>query len=70
MRTMMPIHMNSKQGLELYSYLKQFLNLPDNCIEVVITLKQNDLVSVCCKYYPSRGINEPYIKTFDLFPAE
>jgi hypothetical protein len=70
MHTMMPIHMNSKQGLELYAYLKGVLSLPDNCIEVTITLKQNDLISVCCTYYPSRSSDEPCIKTFDLFPAE
>ena len=70
MRTMMPIHMNSQTGIELYNYLKKVLSLPDNCVEVSITLKQNDLVSVTCKYYPSKDTHEPTCKTFDLFPTE
>ncbi len=62
--------MNSRQGLELYAYLKHVLSFPDNCVEVNVTLKQNDLVSVSCKYYPSKDSNEPDTKTYDLFPSE
>lgn len=70
MHTMMPIHMNSKVGGELYAHLKKVLSFPDNCVEVNITLRQNDLISVTCIYYPSKETNEPTCKTFDLFPAE
>lgn len=54
MKTTMPIHMNSADGIEVLEFLKRKLDLPDNCIEVHVTLKANDLIQVDCKYYPSR----------------
>ena len=59
--------MNSQKGLELYSYLKNALGLPDNCVEVNIQLKQDELVLVSCRYYPSNA-HEPVSQTIDMFP--
>jgi hypothetical protein len=70
MRTMTPIHMNSKKGLEVYNYLKDALSFPDNCTEVTVTLKHNDIIQVFCVYYP-RGPNcEPVSETFSVFPSQ
>lgn len=62
--------MNSRDGLEIFDYLKSKLNLPDNCVEIVVNLKQNDLILVSCKYYPSKDNREPVHKTFDMFSTE
>ena len=66
----MPIHINSTPGLEIYAFLRSRLNLPDNCVEVTLSIKQNDLIAVSCKYYPSREKNEPTYKNYDLFSEQ
>lgn len=48
-----PMHTNSKEGLELFNYLKEKLNLPANIVEFSVNLKLNDLVTVDCTYYPT-----------------
>lgn len=47
------MHTNSKEGLELFNYLKEKLNLPANVVEFSVNLKLNDLVTVDCTYYPA-----------------
>lgn len=70
MKMMMPIHINSRAGLNIYDYLKEALSLPDNCVEITVVIKHNDLISVTCKYYPGAKTNEPVVKTLDMFPTE
>lgn len=65
MKMKMPIHINSDAGSEIYEFLKSKLSLPENCVEVILTLKQNDLFTVSCKYYPSK--EEHVYKNYDLF---
>jgi hypothetical protein len=70
MKTMKPIYLNSQAGIDLYSYLKNVLAFPDNCLEVTIKLKHNDMIQVDCLYYP-RGPNcEPVSETFSVFPSQ
>jgi hypothetical protein len=47
-----PIHINSKKGIEIFNYLKEALNLPDNLVECSVSFKLNDVFVVDCKYYP------------------
>jgi len=47
-----PIHINSKNGMEIFNYLKYALNLPDNLVECSVSFKLNDVFVVNCKYYP------------------
>jgi hypothetical protein len=51
---MTPIHSNSKDAIELFEYIKDKLNLPDNVIEFKLHYKVEDLIKVECVYYPSR----------------
>jgi hypothetical protein len=53
-KTMTPIHSNSKDAIELFEYIKDKLNLPDNVIEFKLHYKVEDLIKVECVYYPSR----------------
>jgi hypothetical protein len=67
----MPIHLNSAPGMEIYAFLKERLNLPDNCIEVTVKIKRDDLITVTAVYYPTRSPNERAVtKTYDLFPQQ
>lgn len=47
-----PIHINSKKGIDIFNFLKQNLNLPDNIVECSVSFKLNDVFVVDCKYYP------------------
>lgn len=52
-----PLHSNNREAIEIFNYIKERLNIPDNVIEMTLKFKHNDLVTVECTYYPSRKEN-------------
>lgn len=50
-----PMHANNREALEIFNYLKEKLNLPDNVIEFTLTYKVEDHLTVECRYYPKRN---------------
>lgn len=60
-----PIDSNHEEAVEIFKFLKDRLDLPDNIIEFKLTFKLNAPLVVECAYYPNRtGKNEQLSFTY------
>lgn len=56
-----PVHVNSREGAEIFEFLRDKLDLPDNVYEVFISMKYDDLIRITCSYYAKRKDNQSLI---------